>query len=90
MAIANQLPAKGNVAVRDFVREETNMFLKLVSNDIWDVQSGLRYLDREFRRAEKKVSVTRIFTSLRMSLLAEWQKRSVTDFELQTLCWRYF
>jgi len=45
MAIANQLPAKGNVAVREFVREETNIFLKLVSNDIWDVESGLRYLD---------------------------------------------
>jgi hypothetical protein len=36
------LLAKGDVAVKDFVLEETNMFLKIVSNEIWDVESGLK------------------------------------------------
>jgi hypothetical protein len=36
------LLAKGNVSVKDFVLEETNMFLKIVSDEIWDVESGLK------------------------------------------------
>jgi hypothetical protein len=36
------LLAKGDVTVKDFVLEETNMFLKFVSNEIWDVESGLK------------------------------------------------
>jgi hypothetical protein len=36
------LLSKGNVTVKDFVLEETNMFLKIISNEIWDVESGLK------------------------------------------------
>jgi hypothetical protein len=36
------LLAKGNVSVKDFVLEETNMFLKIISEEIWDVESGLK------------------------------------------------
>jgi hypothetical protein len=36
------LLAKGNVAVKDFVLEETNLFLKIISDEIWDVESGLK------------------------------------------------
>ena len=36
------LLAKGNVSVKGFVLEETNMFLKIVSEEIWDVESGLK------------------------------------------------
>src|SRR2546430_11912786 len=36
------LLAKGDITIKDFVLEETNMFLKLVSNEIWDVESGLK------------------------------------------------
>src|SRR6266542_5577974 len=36
------LLAKGSVAVKDFVLEETNMFLKIISDEIWDVDSGLK------------------------------------------------
>jgi hypothetical protein len=36
------LLAKGDVAVKDFVLEETNMFLKIISEEIWDVESDLK------------------------------------------------
>jgi hypothetical protein len=36
------LLANGNVSVKDFVLEETNMFLKIISEEIWDVESGLK------------------------------------------------
>jgi hypothetical protein len=36
------LLAKGNVSVKDFVLEETNLFLKIISEEIWDVESGLK------------------------------------------------
>jgi hypothetical protein len=36
------LLAKGDVTVKDFVLEETNMFLKIISEEIWDVESGLK------------------------------------------------
>lgn len=36
------LLGKAEVQVKDFTLEETNMFLKLVSNEIWDVESGLK------------------------------------------------
>ena len=36
------LLAKGNVSVKGFVLEETNMFLEIVSEEIWDVESGLK------------------------------------------------
>jgi hypothetical protein len=40
--VVEGLLAKGNVSVKDFVLEETNMFLKVISNEIWDVESGLK------------------------------------------------
>src|SRR6266540_7277100 len=40
--VVQGLLAKGNVSVKDFVLEETNMFLKVISEDIWDVESGLK------------------------------------------------
>ena len=40
--VVEGLLAKGNVSVKDFVLEETNMFLKLISEDIWDMESGLK------------------------------------------------
>src|SRR6266545_5117507 len=40
--VVEGLLAKGNVSVKDFVLEETNMFLKVISEDIWDVESGLK------------------------------------------------
>jgi hypothetical protein len=40
--VVEGLLAKGNVSVKDFVLEETNMFLKIISEEIWDVESGLK------------------------------------------------
>jgi len=40
--VVEGLLAKGNVSVKDFVLEETNMFLKVISEEIWDVESGLK------------------------------------------------
>jgi hypothetical protein len=37
-----KLLAKGDVSVKDFVLEETNMYLKIVSDEIWDVESGIK------------------------------------------------
>jgi len=36
------LLGKGGISVKDFVLEETNMFLKIISEEIWDVESGLK------------------------------------------------
>jgi hypothetical protein len=33
---------KGDVSVKDFILEETNMFLKIISEEIWDIESGLK------------------------------------------------
>jgi hypothetical protein len=36
------LLGKGALSIRSFVLEETNMFLKIISEEIWDVESGLK------------------------------------------------
>jgi hypothetical protein len=36
------LLGKGALSMRSFVLEETHMFLKIISEDIWDVESGLK------------------------------------------------
>lgn len=40
--VVKGLLEKGNVSVKDFVLEETNLFLKIISEEIWDVESGLK------------------------------------------------
>jgi len=36
------LLGKGDVSIKSFVLEETNMYLKIISDEIWDVDSGLK------------------------------------------------
>lgn len=36
------LLTKADVSMKSFVLEETNMFLKIISEEIWDVESGLK------------------------------------------------
>jgi hypothetical protein len=40
--VVEGLLARGNVSVKDFILEETNMFLKIISEEIWDMESGLK------------------------------------------------
>ena len=39
---AESLLGNGALTVKSFVLEETHMFLKIISEDIWDVESGLK------------------------------------------------
>jgi hypothetical protein len=36
------LLSKGDVSIKSFVLEETNLFLKIISEEIWDMESGLK------------------------------------------------
>jgi hypothetical protein len=36
------LLGKGALTMKSFVLEETHMFLKIISDEIWDVESGLK------------------------------------------------